>query len=559
MLKPLSPLLQPSDLRTIAPPTQNSAQDLDGPDGISFSQGHSSVVISSQEDDGAQDVVVQAWQVMVSQDEASPSDKCPPSSPNSSTGSHCGFYSFVEDPGSPEALLNEAWMVSPQRQAKLATLKEEKGFKLQSYSSNRKPESLFSENSEDCQYKVDPNNGIQVIGQEEEKELRKDIIRNQAPKKTSNLDLRGSTNQLIEGFSVTYSPISSRPDHLRPPEPGTIDNEQINFNAVRKQFLKIEQLLSPPHSIASCLNSSQQQVEVTKHTVPSEHDEKVTTCQPVESPHRMSVVFDEQDLSQEADSNKPLQENSSAGSSINCETPIEREIRLNQEREENLRHSRGLKHSDGRVEMIEIKIKRLQSPLLKTKDKSRVSFIIQQETQNQNQRKQEHLQQGQCDTQELEDLRTEHDQQDKRTEHGAQCDPGEAPIFPSCYCPHQHSEETGSGAQEVSTLTHHSKTMQSTSWFWKENHECRRQGAQAFIEKEIEEYLRREKELKDLRESREGTQLQLFSPAALVEQATRMAECQFYPPVGTGMELFIQFNHTLRSFLRTKQQHNTSG
>lgn len=618
MLKPLSPLLQPSDLRTIAGPPRSNVPDLDDLDGISVTLNHSSMIVSSQEGDGSQDVVVQAHQVAVSQDvgntsdEWHPSSPSNPSSPSSSTGSHCGFYSFVEDPASPEAELNEAWMVSPQRQAQLATLKEEKGFKLQTYSSSRKPESLFSETNGDSQYKVDPNNGIKVVGEEDEKKLRKDIIRNQGPKKTpmfkdqlkalENLDLSGSTNKLIEGFSVSYSSVSPRPDRPHPAEPGTIDNEQIDFNAARQQFLKMEQnrlmaLLSPPKSSTSHLNSplqpdpdvsSSQQVETYNSEVsedtapfkPSEGDEtysggKVTVCWTVESPSRLSSVFDDLDsgleeLSVEVGgytsddgvfSNNTLQENSSTKSTSNYETPIEREIRLVQEREENLRLSRGLKHSDGRVEMVEIKIKRLQSPLVKTKEKNRVSFI-QQEIEKQSQRKEERWHQGgilgqykQDPPQELENVQKEFNQQDRRTEGRSQSDSGEAEVFPSPCCPHRHPEETelykksgpssftvrDSDVQEVSsTLTPRSETMSTMSRFWKENFEStglqpRGQGASDFIEKEIKEYLRREQELKELRESREETNLQLFSPAPLVEQATNMAMRQFYPPLNTGM------------------------
>lgn len=61
--------------------------------------------------------------------------------------------------------------------------------------------------------------------------------------------------------------------------------------------------------------------------------------------------------------------------------------------------------------------------------------------------------------------------------------------------------------------------------------QCRGKGAPDFIEKEIEEALRREQEL---RESREEAKQQLFSPAPLVEQATQKAVSQFYPPIKTG-------------------------
>lgn len=622
MLKPLSPLLQPSDLRTITAPPRGCVTDLGdrvfSSDGVSVTQSHSSVEVSSQQVDGCHDVVVQARQVKVSQDRGSSSDEwhpsspSNPSSPSSTTGSHCGFYSFVEDPASPEAEMNEAWMVSPQRQAQMATLKEDKGFKLQTYSSSRKPESLFSESNEDSQYKVEPNYGIQVIREEEEKQLRKDIIRNQAPKKNStfkdhlsvleNLDFSGSTNKLIEGFSVSYSPVSSRPDPPCPAEPGAIDNEQISFNAARQQFLKMEQdrlmaLFSPTRSSALHLNSSlqpdvslSQQMETYNSEVVSEEPTpfktteenqayrvgKVTVCQTVESPSQLSNVFDDLDSGLEElsvqvgdyTSNETVQENRRTKSMNDYETPIQREIRLVQEREKNLRLSRGLKQSSGSVEMVEIKTKRLHSPLFKTKEKNRVNFIIQQEIQMQNQNKEESCQQrtslgqyNQEPAQEQEDVKRGVDNEDGRTGDKSQSESGEAEVRSPC-CPHQHPEETElyisqktSGPSTVNvrdtrrfhqhqtTLSSHFSsplTPQSEinmSQCWKENLEStglqpRGQGAPDFIEKEIEEYLRREQEL---RESREGTSCQLVSPAPLVEQATKVAARQFYPPVSTGM------------------------
>ncbi|XP_070765222.1 mitotic interactor and substrate of PLK1 [Enoplosus armatus] len=633
VLKPLSPLLQPSDLRTITGPAWSDTPDLDNlmvftSDSISIGRSHSSVVVSSQQGDGSRDVVVQARQVAVLQDGGSTSDEwhpsspSNPSSPSSSSGSHCGFYSFVEDPTSPEAELNEAWMASPQRQTQLATLREEKGFKLQTYTSSRKPESLFSENNGDSQYKVDLNNGIEAIQEEEEKQLRKEIIQSQAPKKNptfkdqlsalENLDLSRSTNKLLDGFSVSYSPVSSRPGPLLTAEHGTIDKEQINFSAARQQFLKMEQgrpiaLLSPLRSPKTHLNTFLQpdhnvslskqvetyhSMEVSKDTLfnQSEEDEthpdrKVTVCQTEDSLSRQSSVFEDLDSSLE-----DLSVEVSSTSTCDCETPIEREIRLNQEREENLRRSRGMKYSEGRAEMVEIKTKRLQSLLTpsKAKEKNRVSFIIQREILKENQRKYEpqqqegFLEQYRDPPQELEDIKREFDQEDKdkRTEERPQS--GDAEVFPPPCCPHQHPEETELYISQISSAPssfsardsevqdtrafHQDRTTSSSSHSssspssptptplcitsstmprsWRENLEStglqsRGQGAPGFIEKEIEEALRREQELRELRESREETHRQLFFPAPLVEQATKMAVSQFYPPVNTDKPVSV--------------------
>ncbi|XP_076577858.1 uncharacterized protein misp [Chaetodon auriga] len=643
VLKPLSPLLQPSDLRTIAGPARSDTPNLDDSvftsDSISVAPGHSSVVVSSQQGDGSRDVVVQARQIAVSKDGGGtddgwlPSGPSNPSSPTSSLDSHSGFYSFVEDPTSPEAELNEAWMVSPQRQTQLATLKEDKGFKLQTYTSRRKPESLFLESNGDSQYEVDLNNGTKEVHEEEEKKLRKEIIRSQAPKRNptfkdqlialQNLDLSRPTNKLVEGFSVSYSPVSFRAELPCPVEPGTVDKEQINFNTARQQFLKMEQdqltaLLNPLRSSKGHLNislrsdsnvSSSKQVE-TYHSMEmsenttmfkSSEDEtyperKVTVCRTEESLSQQSSVFDDLDsrleevsvevgggyTSEEGIFKDNIQGNQSKSTS-DYETPIEREIRLVQEREENLRRSRGLKHKDSRAEMVEIKTKRLQSPLMpvKAKEKNRVSFIIHQEIRKENQRKEDPQQQRGIlaryslnPPHELQDIKRQSDQQDegKRTEKRPQTESGDAEVFLSPCCPHRHPEETelyisqvstapssfsGGNSEVQDTRCFHQDQMTSSSSHsssptltplcdmtsttprsWKENLEStglqsRGQGAPDFIEKEIEEALRREQELRELRASREETNRQLFSPAPLVEQATKMAISQFYPPVDT--------------------------
>ncbi|KAM7409435.1 hypothetical protein PAMA_001088 [Pampus argenteus] len=643
VLKPLSPLLQPSDLRSIAGPAQddNLGFNLDS---VSVSRSVSSVLVSPQQAGESGDVVVRAVQVAMSQDSESTSNEwqssspSSPSSPCSSSGSHCGFYSFVEDPASLEAELNEAWMVSPQRTAQLATLKEEQGFKLQTYTSNRKPESLFSDNN-DLPYKLDPNNHMEVVRDEEEKQLRQDIIRSQAPKKNTrlveqmsvlqDLDLSRSTNKLIEGFSVSFSPISIKPESHCPTEPGTVDKEQINFSAARQQFLKLEQdRLNTPLPLRSSkthLNSSLQsdtdmsswgQAETGKRVVTDDQvelGEDTTIFKQVDEGESFTVrsvmvcqaddslsILDNLDSSLEEASGKVSASYTSddgvfsditrqdCGSKY--ETPIEKEIRLVQEREENLRHSRGLKLSDGRAEMIQIKTKRLQ-PLPqsgKVRDKNRVSFITHRDIQRLKDPQQQDR--GHRDPPQQEDggnkdppkqqdgahrdppqqkdggHRDPPQQQDRshndlsqqpvdmKTEFDLQDADTTTEDKPSSCCPHRHPEDTKLCISPISaapsSCTESEVRDQTTYSFsqlsslskqdltltlprpWRENLEStglqsRGNGAPDFIEKEIEEDLRREQELRELRESR----AEICSP--LVEPATKMPVSQFYPPANT--------------------------
>lgn len=578
MLKPLSPLLQPSDLRTIAGPPQVQPLDLDSDDSvfhsdsISVGRSHSSVFVSSHQVETPGDVVVQARQVAVSQDGGSTSDEWQPSSPSnpsspcSSSSSHCGFYSFVEDPASPEAEQNEAWMVSPQRQAKLATLKEEKGFKLQTYSSNRKPESMFQDSNGDSRYKVDPDNGIEVIGQEEETQLRHEIIRSQAPKKNptfdENLDSRRSTNRLIEGLSLSYSPVHSKPEAPRSAESGTIDQEQINFNAARQQFVKMEQdkrnVIIQPLRIKSRLSSSllqQGDVSPWRRVEVEDASRKVMVYPQEDSLSRQSSVFDDLDSgleelsldvvggynSDEGLSTETTQmETRVIQSRSTYETPVEREIRLAQEREEVLRRSRGLKHNNSREEMVQIKTRRSMLTPIKAKDKSRVSFIFQQENQSR-----EDLQE-QVQRQHSRDPPHDEVDLDQKTVDRPESRDEDGDALPLPCCPHRHPEGTESSfnigvlARTVSSSSSSTSTSSTptlaTPRSWRETLETtglqsRTQGGPDFIEKEIEEDMRREQELREQREFREENHRPTSSPAPLVEQANKMAISQFYPPL----------------------------
>uniref|UniRef100_A0A8D3EF52 A-kinase anchor protein 2 C-terminal domain-containing protein n=1 Tax=Scophthalmus maximus TaxID=52904 RepID=A0A8D3EF52_SCOMX len=444
---------------------------------------------------------------------------------------------------------------------------------VQTSSHSKKPHSLFSESKEDSQYNVDPESVIKVVGEQEEKQLRKDIIRSQAPKKnlmfndqlhaSENLDLSRSTNKLIEGFSVSYSPVGSRPESTHTAEFGTVDKEQINFSAARQQFLKMEQELLttvlnpltsniPPHSSLHQdpdVSSWRQvetfdSVELSEDTTlfkPSEEVDtnsewKRTECRTEESLSRQSSVFD--------DLGSGLEE-LLVESTTEYETPIEREIRLVQEREENLRHSRGLKHSDSRAEMVEIKTKRLQASLtpIKAREKTPVSFIIQQKKEIQS--REEPLQQGGILGGDSQDRRAEERPPSvNRVVHQSNefsffllhCGGLEVPRLKTFAPESNDFLITLLLFASSPTLTPQQKITWTTPHQWKENLEFsglqpRGQGAPDFIEKEIKEALRREQELK---ESRAKNNQQLFSPTPLLEQATKMATSQFFTHANTG-------------------------
>lgn len=547
-------------------------------------------------------MVVQAQQLSILQDERNSSNEWFPSNPSSpgssSSGSRCGFYSFVDDPTSPEAELNEAWMVSPQRQTQLETLKEEKGFKLQTYANSRKPQSLFSESNGDSQYKVVLNDSIDMVQDKVEKQLRTEIIRNQAPKKKpsfedqhsvlENIDLGRATNKMIKGFSLSYSPVSSRPKWFHLSESGNIDKEPINFSAARKQFLKMEQeQLTAPLNLKNRFSITHQNItkdpapeemyhdmEVSKEPLEDETslDRIVTVFKTEESLNQQSSVFDDLDsgleeLPLEVDGTHSCDElifNDDSREDKNCkfasdyETPIEREIRLIQEREEKLRRSRGLSHSENGAEMVEIKVKRLQSPLapMKAKEKNQVSFFIQHEVQNENQKNEkpqqkvlEHYSPQSTQRLEAKNREFEPKDQDQKKAERLQSESGDTIDFPSPCCPHRHSEETELDLSDRKSVPPSSFNVQDTqplndmnlvtSRSWRENLlssglHSRRQGAPDFIEKEIEEALKREEELRKLRVYKKSSEPPVFSPAHQVEKAMKMTVSQFDPTASAG-------------------------
>lgn len=447
VIKPFSPKLEQSDLRSILSPTGqpqlqentwSSSQDSDSfrfnLESITLTGMHPTVTESSGSGKSTPDMVVQARQVSVSEDGSDNEDWRPstlsnPSSPGtaSSTGSHVGFYSFVDDPASPEAEMNEVYMVSPKRQAKLNTLKEKSTFKLQTYTEEKRPGRLFEETNGDDQYRV---KDASTVNEEEENPDRIEIIRNQAPKKSpplkeqwsalENMEIGTTPQRLLDGFSLRYKPVSAKAEQAKV-EPGTIDNEQIDFNAARKQFLMMEKskqnpfLQSPqqlPHfpklrgqSLSSTANifipkqvTKENSLEENQIPLATQQEAEVKTVTVTEDPEDgvSSGAIDDfhsgiGDQSGGSTSNGNISNEpsiSELGNSLTTlsaeETPIEREIRISQQREDSLRRSRGILRTDS-SEIVEIRTKpiltlsSLPVKAAKAKETNRVSFLIQRE------------------------------------------------------------------------------------------------------------------------------------------------------------------------------------
>uniref|UniRef100_A0AAY4EQ12 A-kinase anchor protein 2 C-terminal domain-containing protein n=1 Tax=Denticeps clupeoides TaxID=299321 RepID=A0AAY4EQ12_9TELE len=313
-----------------------------------------------------------------------------------------------------EAEKNEEWMVSPERQAKLTTLKEESSFKLQTYIEDRRPEKLFQETNGDSQYRID-NTASLSMDDTGNKQDRTQIIRSQAPRKNrllkeqwsslENLEFSKTPKKLMEGFSLSYRGSDSPKDRPVPAEQGAIDHEQIDFNAARKQFLMMEQLNKSAPLFRRSLQLSLTPTK-ERNPLPSpatvKDDTKYRHMAQSQSPQneqKEADIFTFNLSENTPDAKVDQRETDDSGLSTQSrpapETPIEREIRIAQEREESLRRARGIKHSDS-TEMVEIKTKPLLSQAMqpmkavKAKDTNRVSFLIQREFEMENKRK-EHL------------------------------------------------------------------------------------------------------------------------------------------------------------------------
>ncbi|NXH17221.1 MISP protein, partial [Bucco capensis] len=253
---------------------------------------------------------------------------------------------------------------------------------------------------EDEQCRVPPPN----ISPEKAKELadeRREIIQSQVVRKSSTIAERWSS--LDELSSINTSPGSQ----VTPVDSENIDTEQINFSAARQQFLMLEktnpgsffspgqQAMSPkPESMTKVSRQEWHSPEMAMKVVKgygsagasSQGRTDKTTTQ------LYSVSY-----------KTPLKEKVCAPSRADTEsneTPIEREIRMAMEREENLWKERGIQRLTSGSEMVEIQTKPLLSmhaspgPGRKGKDNGRASLYVQREIEQETKREEDLRKQG---------------------------------------------------------------------------------------------------------------------------------------------------------------------
>lgn len=471
-----------------------------------------SLSISSQNTVGSPALKVQ---VPVSEETGSSSEEpSSPTSPCSSIDSHSGFYSLVDDPSCPEAELNTAWMVSAQRQHQLATLKEEKAFKLQTYCSSRRPRSLFLEEvgKENACNQEELRAGVGVLLQEEDRRLRQEIIRSQAPRKKPvpaagvNLrDLELSPRDLLDSRGEVHG----RVEQLDPPAARNVDNKQINFNAAMQQFLQMEQQNQQPNLQDSKRSSgTRYRTRVTQGLKSIQQQNQVQVNPDIADPGQLEL---QKKIS--TSRSKDLATNMITRSTRDHDTPSQHKNQLVQERKEKLFLSQGLKSIDDQVQV--------QGNRNNLNYASNLVSIQQKvETKSKNHTVRLNSSEAPQNLKGVEDNR-----------------------FMSPCCPHRHSEETElllSRVQETKGIYQDRLTSPLTSPFshvlppspssspgsWRQNLESsglqsRGQGTSNFIQQDIEESVRREQELQELRAAR--TPLKTSTPDSLEKQTSNGA------------------------------------
>ncbi|NWZ86752.1 MISP protein, partial [Poecile atricapillus] len=270
-------------------------------------------------------------------------------------------------------------------------------------------------------YRVPPPN----ISPEKARELedeRKEIIRSQVMRKSSTIAERWSsvdelssisagvgsqgegrhTGSVPTSFAICFDKTSPG-RAITPVDPENIDTEQINFSAARQQFLMLEKtnpgsFFSPGQQAMSPRPESVTKVSREEWYSP-EMAMRATRGYGSGGPSSQSrtdkSVYQTLNVDLRASSNGLGKE-----TRVSNETPIEREIRMAMEREENLWKERGIQRLTASSELVEIQTKPVLNmhtspgPGRKGKDRGRASLYVQREIEQETKREEDLKRQG---------------------------------------------------------------------------------------------------------------------------------------------------------------------
>ncbi|NXO02350.1 MISP protein, partial [Rhinopomastus cyanomelas] len=256
------------------------------------------------------------------------------------------------------------------------------------------------------------------ISPEKARELedeRREVIRSQVMRKSStmaerwsSMDELSSTNTGTGSFTSSLAVRLDRPSPKKAAAPvrsENVDTEQINFSAARQQFLMLEktnpgsffspeqQVLSPkPEPTTKVSRQEQQSPEVATRAARGYGGAGA----PEQSRAEKNIFQAYRVLVELRASSNGLDRETKKGN----ETPIEREIRMAMEREENLWKERGIQRPTSGTELVEIQTRPLLSmhslpgPGRKGMDKGRASLYVQREIEQETQREEDLRKQG---------------------------------------------------------------------------------------------------------------------------------------------------------------------
>ncbi|NXA07374.1 MISP protein, partial [Sapayoa aenigma] len=276
-------------------------------------------------------------------------------------------------------------------------------------------------------YRVPPPH----ISPEKARELedeRREVIRSQVMRKSSTIAERWSSmdelssintgvgsqgegrhaNSVTTSFAI-YFEKPSLGRAVTPVDPENVDTEQINFSAARQQFLMLEKT-----NPSSFFSPGQQAISpkpesVTKVSREEWHSPEMATkaargygiagassqSKTDNSIYQVYSVSYKTPEKEEGGSNRLGKETKASN-----ETPIEREIRMAMEREENLWKERGMQRLTSGSELVEIQTKPVLAihaspgPGRKGKDKGRASLYVQREIEQETKREEDLKRQG---------------------------------------------------------------------------------------------------------------------------------------------------------------------
>ncbi|NXY23301.1 MISP protein, partial [Atrichornis clamosus] len=270
-------------------------------------------------------------------------------------------------------------------------------------------------------YRVPPPN----ISPEKARELedeRKEVIRSQVMRKSSTTAERWSSVDELSSISTgvgsqgdgrhtgtittSFAICFDKPSPGRaatPVDPENIDTEQINFSAARQQFLMLEKT-----NPGSFFSPGQQAISPKPESVTKVSREEWYSP---EMATKATRGYSSAGASSQSRTDKSIYQTFSVGlrtssnglgkeTKVSNETPIEREIRMAMEREENLWKERGIQRLTSSSELVEIQTKPVLSihtspgPGRKGKDKSRASLYVQREIEQETKREEDLKRQG---------------------------------------------------------------------------------------------------------------------------------------------------------------------